>query len=98
MTYTLPAQHPYQDNSPAHPLLSAAVNPLMASVDDLDGTGGRVATLEAHSLRIVGTGTTPISNSATARPSTARPVYWLCANGVTPANAAPGDLVWNADA
>jgi hypothetical protein len=49
-------------------------------------------------MRVVGTGSDPITDGATARPDTDGPVYWMCADGVTPANAAPGDLIWNADA
>lgn len=57
--------------------------------------------LEEESLRAafvatVGTRAAPVTDPATARPDTEGVVYWLCANGVTPANAADGDLIWNA--
>lgn len=45
---------------------------------------------------VVGTPASPITNAATARPSGAVVVYWLCANGVTPTNASGADLIWNA--
>jgi hypothetical protein len=47
---------------------------------------------------VIGTVATPISNASTARPVTPGPVYWLCANGVTPSNALAADLIWNASA
>ena len=44
----------------------------------------------------VGTAAAPVTDPATARPATDAPVYWLCANSVTPTNAVAGDLIWNA--
>lgn len=57
------------------------------------GAAGSANTYLAH----VGTATSPVTDPATARP-TAAVVYWLCAAGVTPANATAGDLIWNANA
>lgn len=50
------------------------------------------------SLTYVGTSASPVSDAGQARPSTDGPVYWLCANGVTPTNALDGDIIFNADA
>lgn len=52
----------------------------------------------AATVRYVGTSAAPVTNAALARPSVAGPVYWICAIGVTPANAADADIIWNADA
>ena len=35
------------------------------------------------------------STSSTARPTGVGAVYWICNNGITPANAVDGDLVYN---
>jgi hypothetical protein len=52
--------------------------------------------LKAMFILSVGTSSVPITNAATTRPETTGIVYWLCAHGVTPTNAAAGDLIWNA--
>lgn len=53
------------------------------------------AGLKAGLITTIGTSTVPVTSAATARPSTTGVVYWLCAKGVTPTNAAAGDIVWN---
>lgn len=50
------------------------------------------------SVLYVGTNAAPVTTAGTARPSTAGPVYWVCANGVTPSNAISGDIVFNKSA
>lgn len=49
-------------------------------------------------LQYIGTSASPVTDDATARPTTDGPVYWICANGVTPTNAIDGDIIFNASA
>lgn len=49
-------------------------------------------------LTYAGTSSSPITDASTVRPSAIGPVYWLCAEGVTPLNAIDGDFIWRDNA
>jgi hypothetical protein len=59
---------------------------------------GAIPELRAAFVASVGTPADPVTDANLARPDSDGLVYWVCANGVTPVNAAAGDLIWNADA
>lgn len=63
-----------------------------------DGASDIGTALRGALVSIVGSRATPVTDPATPRPDTTGVAYWLCATGVTPANAAAGDLIWNASA
>ena len=75
------------------PIAQSGVTGLTAALSDKVSAAQLAA---APYMRYVGSSSTPITNPATARPSGAGPVYWLCGVGVTPANAQTGDIIWNA--
>lgn len=52
------------------------------------------ASIDGVYMQYVGTYATPISSAGQARPTTSGPVYWIMALGVTPTNAAGGDLIY----
>lgn len=87
---------PYQDlGIAASADVTAAV---AAEAAARDAAIAAQATTDAGTyVRVVGSPATPITDANTARPSGII-VYWVCAKGVTPANASNGDLIWNAAA
>lgn len=53
---------------------------------------------DVNAMTYVGSRTSLVTSASIVRPNVIGPVYWMCANGVTPTNAVLGDIVFNASA
>lgn len=62
-----------------------------SSLDTLTGTTSGGAITRGSGIVTIDIGGT----AGTARPANADQVYWICNNGITPTNAAEGDLIYN---
>lgn len=76
----------------AIPVIPDAGKPWLSWAQGIDAEARKIA----NTMTYVGTAAAPVTSASQARPVTTGPVYWMCAAGITPTNAAAGDLIWNA--